>query len=84
MNLAQPSTVPTSITYPINILNPLHPRQTPDGTATLQFSTKPELLERALKDITDNYNNTDPTAVTPTHLLLHNNIDIKASTSTQV
>ena len=62
---------------------PRNPRQLPDGTATVQVSTKPELLMRALKDITDKYN-VNPTVAAPTHLLLHNNNDIKASGSTQV
>ena len=62
---------------------PRNPRQLPDGTATVQVSNDTELLMRALKDITDNYN-VNPTVAAPTHLLLHNNIDIKASTSTQV
>ena len=65
------------------LLDPTYPRQLTNGIATVQVSTDPELLKRALKDITD-YDNTNPTAVTPTHLLLFNNIDIKASTSTQV
>ena len=65
------------------ILSPKHPRQLTDGTATAQVSTKPELLQRALKDITDNYN-VDPTVAAPTHLLLYNFNDIKASSSTQV
>ena len=67
----------------MNLLNPTHPRQLTNGTATVQVSTDPELLKRALKDITD-YDNTNPTAVTPTHLLLFNFNDIKASGSTQV
>ena len=58
-------------------------RRITDGTATVQVSTKPELLKRALKDITDNYN-VNPTVAAPTHLLLYNFYDIKASTSTQV
>ena len=67
----------------MNLLLPKYPRQLTNGIATVQVSTDTELLKRALKDITD-YNNTDPAAVTPTHLLLHNNIDIKDSSSTQV
>ena len=59
-------------------------RRLPDGKATVQVSTDPELLKRALKDITDNYNAIDLTVAAPTHLLLFNNIDIKASSSTQV
>ena len=55
-----------------------------DGKETVQVSTDPELLKRALKDITDNYN-VDPIAAAPTHLLLYNNINLKVSTtSTQV
>ena len=64
-------------------ISPKYPRQLPDGTATVQVSNDTGLLQRALKDITDNYN-VNPTVAAPTHLLLHNNIDIKASTSTQV
>ena len=67
----------------MHILYPKPSRQLTDGTATVQVSNDTELLQRALKDTTDNYN-VDPAAVTPTHLLLFNNIDIKASTSTQV
>ena len=62
---------------------PRNPRQLPDGTATVQVSNDTELLMRALKDITDNYN-VNPTVAAPTHLLLHNNIDIKDSGSAQV
>ena len=54
-----------------------HNRQLPDGKATVQVSTDPALLKRALKDITDKYS-TDPTVTAPTHLLLFNKIDIKA------
>ena len=67
----------------VNELRPKNPRQLPDGTATVQVSTDPELLQRALKDITDKYN-VNPTVAAPTHLLLHNNIDVKDSGSTQV
>ena len=58
-----------------------HNRQLPDGKTTVQVSTDPALLKRALKDITDKYS-TDPTVTAPTHLLLFNKIDIKAVTST--
>ena len=61
----------------------MSPRRFPDGRATVQVSNDTELLQRALKDITDNYN-VNPTVAAPTHLLLHNNIDIKASGSAQV
>ena len=54
-----------------------------DGTATLQVSNDTELLKRALKDITDNYN-VHPITAAPTHLLLYNFNDIKASGSAQV
>ena len=64
-------------------ISPKYPRQLPDGTATVQVSNDTELLQRALKDITDNYN-VNPTVAAPTHLLLHNNINIKASGSAQV
>ena len=67
----------------MNILYPKSPRQLTDGTATVQVSNDTELLKRALKDITDNYN-VDPAVAAPTHLLLFNNIDIKASCSAQV
>ena len=69
--------------YKIYTLSPSS-RQLTNGIATVQVSTDPELLKRALKDITDNYNVHPSTAAAPTHLLLHNNIDIKASGSTQV
>ena len=58
-------------------------RQLTHGKATVQVSTEPELLKRALKDITDKYN-VDSTVAAPTHLLLFNNIDTKASTNTEV
>ena len=58
-------------------------RQLTHGKATVRVSTKPELLERALNDITDKYN-VDSAVAAPTHLLLFNNIDIKDSSSTQV
>ena len=77
------SSSPNPKYYFINTLFVRNPRKLTDGIATVQVSTDPELLKRALKDITDNYN-VDPAAVTPTHLLLHNNIDIKASGSAQV
>ena len=51
-----------------------------DGKETVQVCTDPELLKRALKDSTDNYN-VDPIAAAPTHLLLYNNINIKVSTT---
>ena len=40
----------------IYILSPKYPRRIKEGTATAKASTKPELLKRALKDITDKYN----------------------------
>ena len=70
--------------FNIYVLSPNNnARSITKGTATAKASTDPELLQRALKDITDNYN-VDPAAVTPTHLLLYNFNDIKASGSTQV
>ena len=67
-----------------HILSPNYNARTiTDGTATVQVSTDPELLKRALKDITDNYN-VNSTVAAPTHLLLYNFNDIKASGSTQV
>ena len=68
--------------YKIYTLSPSS-RQLTNGIATVQVSTAPELLKRALKDITDKYN-VDSTVAAPTHILLFNNIDIKASGSTQV
>ena len=67
----------------MTLLDPTYPRQLTNGIATVQVSTDPELLKRALKDITD-YDNTNPTVAAPTHLLLFNNIDVKDSGSTQV
>ena len=67
----------------IYILSPKYPRRIKEGTVTAKASTKPELLKRALKDITNKYNPV-PTVAAPTHLLLYNFIDIKASGSTQV
>ena len=64
-------------------LYPTSPRQLTDGTATVQVSNDTELLKRALKDITDNYN-VDSTVAAPTHLMLFNSNDIKDSGSTQV
>ena len=54
-----------------------------EGTATVQVSNDTELLKRALKDINDKYN-VHPTVTAPTHLLLYNFNDTKASGSTQV
>ena len=82
--LVRLSSSPNPKYYYINTLYAQYPRQLTDGIATVQVSTDPELLKRALKDITDNYN-VDPIAAAPTHLLLYNNINLKVSTtSTQV
>ena len=70
--------------FNIYVLSPnFNARSIAEGTATAKASTKPELLKRALKDITDKYN-VDPTVAAPTHLLLYNFNDIKASGSAQV
>ena len=84
MAFIQPPSVQSLYVFYVFAMRPGHPRQLTDGTATVQFSTDPELLKRALKDITDKYN-VDPIAAAPTHLLLYNNINLKVSTtSTQV
>ena len=69
--------------FNIYVLSPASSSRITEGTATAKASTKPELLQRALKDITDKYN-VDPTVAAPTHLVLYNFNDIKASSSTQV
>ena len=67
----------------VGAIFPKSPRQLTNGTVTIQVSNDTELIKRTLKDITDNYN-VHPIIAAPTHLLLLNNIDIKASGSTQV
>ena len=66
MSFIPPSTSSNSGTFGIRLLFHYN-RWLPDGTATVQVSTDPELLKRALKDITDKYNAIDPTVAAPTH-----------------
>lgn len=67
--------------YYIYVLRPN--RALNDGQASLKISTDTGLLQRALGDITGKFT-VQPDSVAPTHLILFNNDNIKASASSQV
>ena len=55
-----------------------------DGNATILLSTDAGLLRRALGDITGKFKDVLNSDVTPTNLILFNNIGIKEASSNQV
>ena len=67
MAFIQPPSVQKLVHFYVFLMKPGHPHQLTDGTATVQVSTDPELLKRALKVITGKYN-VNSTVAAPTHL----------------